>query len=218
MTLLLIVYFQYFYQTFNISRMMFTEVSFQHKAYTELFAVSVCFDLTERQFFRHFCKQKLKSFECDKFRTNLEVEIDRYEIERTFDQSIKIKEDQDLSRVYYNWSQMFCIKFFKRENFASIKNKFYYSIKMCEISEPDVGLKQFLQKLLFRIYIHPMDTKPDLKKDYVYKFNYKQEAKYAQLDIYFEKTESLLLPAPYWTECKDALNIIHWIVSNWQMN
>lgn len=170
------------------------------KAYTELFAVSVCFDFTEKQFFDNFCKQRLNSFECDRFITSLEREKDKYEMKHNFDQSIKMKEDQELSKVYYNWTQQFCIKFFKRENKISIKNKYYYSIKICNVTR----IEQFLQTLVFRIYIHSMETKPDLKKDYVYKYVYKQELKYAKVNIQFERTESLLLPPPYWTECKDC--------------
>ena len=171
--LLVFVYFQYFYQTFNISWMIFTDIKFQHKAYSELFAVSVCFDFSEKEFFGNFCHLRLNSFECDKFLINLERELDKYEIRRSFDQSIKMKEDQDLSRVYYNWSNKFCVKFFKRENRISIKNKFYYSVKLCRIYEANEEYQRFLQRLMFRIYIHKMDTKPDLVKDYVYKFFYR---------------------------------------------
>lgn len=127
--------------------------------------------------------------------------LKKYEIERSFDQSVKMREDQDLSLTHYNWSNMFCIKFFKRDNQISIKNKFYYSVKLCHVDEFD----PFIRSLVFRIYIHPMEAKPDLEKDYVYKYVFKQEAKYAELDIYFERTESLLLPLPYWTECKTYL-------------
>ena len=133
------------------------------------------------------------------------MEVDKYEIKRSFDQSTKLKEDQDLARFYYNWSQLFCVKFFKKENEISIKNKFYYSVKLCQISQADERMRQFLQGLVFRIYIHPMETKPDLEKDYVYKYVYRQEERYSEVNIHFMRTESLLLPRPYWTECKNAI-------------
>lgn len=179
-------------------------ISSIHKAYTKLFAVSICFELTQEEFFDIFCQHRLNSFECSKFVMSLERERDKYEVKHTFDESIKMKEDQELSPpVYYNWSTLFCIKYFKREYKISIKNKFYYSLRICEDSEKAYAqFERQLMSLVFRIYIHPMESKPDLKKDYVYKYVFKQEQENDDVNIQFDRTESLLLPPPYWTECK----------------
>ena len=177
----------------SISRSIYTDIRFEDKFESSpLFAISVCFDLNETKFYDKFCNfKKFGGKKCENFSVSLTEEREKYDINDSFDENIRRKENEaSLDEIFYEWSELFCVKY---ESKTTTINRFMFSINMCSVD---------LSDLVIRIYAHETKKKPDLIKDYVYKYSFNQEKNYSEINVVFEKTVSILLEKPYWTECK----------------
>lgn len=175
--------------------MIYTDSRYEYKFDKDMFSMSVCFNLSQNAFYDKFCENYFDRKNCPRFSVTLDKEKDKFETKsNTFEDELNNRESQHLNEVFFNFSQLFCISYQTKEK---IPNKYFYSIKVCESKK-----KLILKNLVLRIFIHDRETKPDLKKDYVYKYSYDQEINYSEVNVKFEKYISLLLEKPYWTECR----------------
>ena len=148
--------------------------------------------MTESEFISKFCEFKFERKNCFGFRVTLEENIEKYEKNTNsfYDKIWKDEIKKELNVVFFNWSNQFCIKY---ESKIAVKNRYFYSIRLCELDDDKY------ENLLIRIYIHERDYKIDFKKDYIFKYLFNEEREFNKIDINFDKTRSLLLPLPFWT-------------------
>lgn len=112
----------------NISRQIYTDISYEIKNAANLFSLSVCINMTQDEFTSRFCKSKFSQTECIGFNVVIEEDNERVEKDtNTFYEKIQKEEiKKELTKVFYNYSKMFCVKY---ESKTAVKNDFFYSVR-----------------------------------------------------------------------------------------